>query len=200
MRLFSLRYLAAVAAAVFAGAVHAGPIPYPSAGTENPALYNFTATTTGHLTAYFSGSGGASFVNELTMLINGAPSALQGLNNHSVAYGAAFDFGPVRAGDAIVLEMVNLSPGNIGPWYSDKARNSDGANHVYATDFAGDTAVPAGTFVGFEDMPVPGADLNYHDATFVFTNLSVSSVPEPQAWSLMLAGIALTMLKARKRA
>lgn len=199
-RAFRLSQLAALASLAFTGLASAGPIPYPNGGTPNPDLYNFTASTSGDLIAYFVDGGGATYTNELTVLINGTPSAVQGLNNHSSSYGTAINFGHVDAGDSIVFKMPNLSPGGIGPWYSDKSLNSDGANHVYATSFAGDATIPAGTYVGFEDIPVPGADLNYNDESFVFTNVSVSTtVPEPTSWALMLAGLGLMAVQLTMR-
>ena len=68
-------------------AVNAGPIPYPDAGTENPVLYSFTAAATGDITAYFYGST-AAYVKQLTMLVNGVPTGIQGLNSHTSAHGA----------------------------------------------------------------------------------------------------------------
>jgi hypothetical protein len=193
--------LVALAALAFAGSAHAGPIPYPNGGTENTTLYSFSAATTGDLMAYFVDGGGATFTNELTVSINGVASAVQGLNNHASSYGTAIDFGHVAAGDSIVFKMVTLDQSNVGPWYSDKSLNADGANHVYATDFAGDATIPAGTYVGFEDIPVPGADFNYNDEAFVFTNVSVGTVPEPETWALTMLGLGALfgLKKARAR-
>lgn len=176
--------------------VHAGPIPYPSPGVENPVLYSFTATATGPVTAYFYGST-AAYTNELTMLVNGVGTGIQGLNTSTSVHGDTFVLGSVNAGDSIVFEMVNISPGDVGPWYSDKSLNSDGINHVYSTAFGGDAFIPAGPYVAFEDLQ-GGGDLNYNDETFVFTNVSASnSVPEPG--SLALLGIALVGFAASRR-
>ena len=76
--------------------------------------------------------------------------------------------------------------------------NGDGVNHVYSTSYAGGGAVPAGTYVGFEDLP-SGGDFNYTDEQFVFTNVA-SSVPEPANVALMLAGVGLLGLGLRRRA
>jgi len=197
------RLLAALAMAagfLAVGSAHAGPIPYPTPGVENPVLYTFTAAADGDITAYFFGSG-AGYTNELTMLVNGVGTGIQGLNNHTSAIGDSLVLGSVHAGDAIVFVMVNLSPGGIGPWYSDKSMNSDGTNHIYSTDYAGDLVVPAGTYVAFEDLDArAGTDFNYFDETFVFTNVAVSTnVPEPGSLALLLAAGAAAFGSTRKR-
>lgn len=190
--------VAALAAAAFgfSGSAVAGPIPYPNSGTENPGLYNFTAATTGDITAYYYGST-AGYTNELTLLINGVETGIQGLNNHASAHGQSLVLGHANAGDSLVFKMVNISPGGVGPWYSDKSLNWDGINHVYATSFGGDSAIPTGTFVGFEDLP-QGGDLNYNDETFVFTNVS-TNVPEPATLLLTSLGLGVMSLRSRRK-
>jgi Domain of unknown function (DUF4114) len=193
------RIAAATTLSLAALAAHAGPIPYPSAGVENTTLYTFTAASTGVIGAYFFSGGAASYENELTMLVNGVATGIQGLNNQSSAYGAYLDLGTVTAGDVIVFKMVNIAPGGVGPWYSDKSLNSDGINHIYSTDYAGDgSTVPGGTYVAFEDL-TGGGDFNYNDLSFVFTNISTSTgVPVPATPALLLAaGLAAAALRRR---
>jgi hypothetical protein len=171
-----------------AGAAHAGVIPYPNVGTQNPVTYTFTATNTGPITAYFAGST-ADFEEEITLLVNGVPTGIQGLNDHTSVIGQSLVLGSVHAGDVLTFEDIILNPSNVGPWFSNKAMNSDGANHVYSTSAtAGQIAasIPAGTYVAFEDLPAASSDFNYFDDTFVFTN--VSTVPEPATWAMMLLG------------
>jgi hypothetical protein len=185
---FSKLFAAALLASSFT--VDAGTIPNPIIGVENPIIYSFTATNTGSLGAYFYSGSSAAYTNELTMLVNGVATNIQGLNNHSSAYGDYFDLGNVFAGDKIVFEMVNLNWMGIGPWYSDKLMNFDGINHIYSTSFDGDSIIPAGTYVAFEDL-VGGGDFNYNDLSFVFTNVT-TNVPEPSELALFLvAGVML---------
>lgn len=190
---------AAAAAALLATsfASQAGSIPYANPGFENTELYTFTATASGNIDAYFF-SNAAAYTNELRMLVNGVDTGVQGLNNQTSLYGDMLTMGTVNAGDVIVFVMVNLAPGGIGPWYSDKSLNSDGVNHVYSTDFAGAGLVPGGTYVSFEDLP-NGGDFNYTDLAFVFTNISTSTgVSAPPTLALMLAaGVAALALRRR---
>ncbi len=175
----------------------AGPIPYANVGVQNPTTYVFTAANTGNITAYFFAST-AGYMNDLSLLVNGVDTGIHGLNNQTSAKGLALDFGSVNAGDILVFRLNNIWPGNVGPWYSDKAMNSDGVNHVYSTDFAGDALVPAGTFVSFEDLP-GGGDLNYNDEDFVFTNVRTSTgVPEPASALLLMLGLGGLLLARRQ--
>lgn len=188
--------------AVAATTVHAGDIPYPNAGTENPVIYTFTAANTGSIGGYFFSGQGASYTNELTMLVNNVPTGIQGLNNHTSAYGSYLNLGSVNAGDVLVFEMVNLNPGTVGPWFSDKSMNMDGSNHVYSTAWTGDGTIAAGTYLAFEDLNARnGSDFNYNDLAFIFTNVSVlQNVPEPGTMALaVLAGFACVTAIRRRR-
>jgi hypothetical protein len=175
---------AASVLAVSAMAAQAGPIPYPNAGTMNPVTYAFTAAGTGDVVAYFWGST-AGYTSTLSLLVNGVDTGIDGLNNHTSAYGDSLNFGTVNAGDSLVFRLNVLSTGDA--WYSNTGLNYDGVNHVYSTDFAGDSSIPAGTFVSFEDLPF-GGDFNYNDEDFVFTNVH-GEVPEPISALLLGAGL-----------
>lgn len=180
--------------ASLAMSVHAGPIPYPDVGNPAPAN-SFVAAADGEVTAYFYGSD-ASYASMIGLWVNGVSTGLYGLMNHMSAYGDTFFLGDVSAGDELIFELKVLPTGSS--WYSVAAFNSDGNNHTYSTDFDGFGAVPAGTYVSFEDLPGLG-DLDYNDHQFVFSNVRSSTVPEP--FSLALLGLGLAALSfARKRA
>jgi len=202
-------YIAIAAAVVtmtlaVAGNAGAGPLG-PTDGMLNPTLYSFTAANSGSITAYFAGSG-ASYTNELTMLVNGVSTGIQGLNNQTSTVGQSLVLGSVTAGDSIVFKLIVVSangPYDVGPWYSDKSRNSDGVNHIYSSDFAGDKDIPKGTYVAFEDL-IGGGDLNYNDLDFVFVNTTSTAnslttvVPEPPSFVLLGAGlVGLAVIRKR---
>jgi hypothetical protein len=197
---------AALALGFATAATAALPI-YPSPGTENPDTYSFTAATTGHIIAYFAGSTAGDDEN-LGLLVNGVDTGINGLDDHSTAVGTSLDFGSVTAGSTLTFYINDFSSGNT--WYSDKSMNLDGpggttSQHIWSTSYAGgDFGIPAGTYIAFEDLPRCCSDLNYHDETFVFTNVGVvthGGVPEPATWAMMLVGFGgLGALMRRRHA
>ena len=203
--------LAAVALATGSGrAAGAAMIPYPDAGTPDPVVYQFTASGTGDITAYFAGSG-AAYDETLGLYVNGAltPAGF-GLDDHTSAIGQAFDFGFVAAGSTLVF-AVKVATLNDAVVYSDPTLNagfdtdgSVGHNHVYSAPYSAasgvlPSSVPSGTYVGFEDLPFPGSDFNYTDETYVFTGVSnVVATPEPTALAVIGAGL-LGLAASRRR-
>jgi len=177
---------AGTAAILFAVPAFADIIPYANVGTENTVLYTFTATSTGSITAYFAGST-AAFENQLGMLDNGVLSAGSFcLDNQGSNAGDQCNLGNVTAGDTLVFVLHDLTLGMDA--YSDATLNGtyDGGashNHVYSTAYTATSpiidSIPVGTYVAFEDLPANSSDFNYNDETFVFTNVSTATTPEP---------------------
>jgi PEP-CTERM motif len=192
------------------GAAKAGPIPYPTPGTLNPVTYTFTAMNDGEVIAYFAGST-ASYTEALGMLVNGAlsPNGFGLVNQSGGIYtpiGTSFDLGTVKKGDTITFAVQVQVPPIAALVYSDPTLNGPfdfntpgaGTNHIYSTDYDGINpslpGVPPGTYVAFEDLPFPQSDLNYHDETYVFTNVAAvgtnPNAPEPATIALLGVGIA----------
>lgn len=184
---------AALAIAAVATPAQAAIPVYPDGGTENPLVYSFSATTTGNLLAYYTGST-ASFTNTLGLSVNGGSVQFSTLSSGVSTAGDVFDFGVVTLGDILTF-VIDVNAGE-DTWYSNVALNADGANHVWSTDYAGgDFGIPAGTFVSFEDLDAKeGSDFNYQDIGFVFTNVTpvaTSAVPEPATWAMMIGGFGM---------
>jgi len=191
--MFKQLSIAAIAlSASLALSVNAGTIPYPDVGVTAPEN-EFAAEGDGPIAAYFFGSS-AGYKSRIGLWADGVQVGGYGLLNTSSSYGKPFLFGDVTAGAKLVFELQVLTTG--GSWYSFTSANSDGKNHVYATDFDGDAWIPAGKYVAFEDLKDLG-DVDYNDHQFVFTN--VKSVPEP--FTIVLFGLGIAALGfARKRA
>ena len=176
----------------------ADTIPYPNDGTENINLYTFTATSDGTIGAYFYDKT-AGFTNTLSLLVNGmvTPETAAGvLNNHTSSMSDFVNLGSVHKGDVLTFRLNVVTTGES--LFSDKALNVDGVNHVYSTAFSGDAVhgIPAGTYVGFEDLR-GGGDFDYDDETFVFTN--IAAIPEPETYAMLLIGLGVIGNAIRRR-
>ncbi|HKA75682.1 MAG TPA: VPLPA-CTERM sorting domain-containing protein [Pseudolabrys sp.] len=207
--------LAAVLVAVGAGplvstARASTVIPYPNKGIENSGTYTFTAINDGPVTAYFAGSA-AGFSEVLGMTVNGIPTGITGLNDHSSHIGDSLVLGNVHAGDTIVF-FDQVSPLNTGDiWYSDPALNGGDGQHVYSTFYDGLSdsilhvpagVIPAGVYVGFEDLKKGPSNFDYLDDTFVVTNVSSTTdvTPLPATLPLFATGLGgLALLSWRRK-
>lgn len=162
-------------------AVWGDAIPYPNVGTVAPTVL-LTAAATGDIDGYFYGFSAADTdVIQMCDLTQIFCSPFE-LPNQTTPVGTMTDFGSVVAGDVIVFNLENESLDYI--LSSDPALSVDGLNHAYVTSYSGTggpAGIPAGTFIGMEDLKVPGSDLDYNDDEFVVTNLSTSQIAEPSS-------------------
>jgi len=202
-----------------AASAQAVPIPYGNPGTINPVTYTFTAIGSGPITAYFVGES-AAYGSKIGLSVNGGPVAFSsfGLQNHtggggttSTPYGTSFVMGNVTAGDVLrfllAVDMHNYNgPATAGDvdYYlnSDASLNPGGDNHIFSSAYAGDVSIPAGTYVGFEDISPLGAsnnDRDYNDHQFVFVGVrGVPKVPDIGGTAVML-GMAIGGLGLLRR-
>jgi len=153
------------------------------------------------------------------LIVNGVPTNNVGLLNHSTTTGTEFDLGNVTAGDTLSFAIQVFTSGTYGEGpsscvYSDPSLNlaanggidsSGNGQHVYSVNYTQGNgllgSIPSGVYIGFEDAAVPGADVNYADETYVFTDVGqTGSLPEPGALAVLGGGLAGLAVLRRRRA
>ena len=189
-----------------ASPVRADSVPYANVGQIAPTN-TLIATSTGNVTGYFvqggAASGGTAVFMDVVGLVDLTTDTFSGwlFNNQTTTPGATANFGKVNVGDTLAIVILDVLP-PVGMYSSDPSLSTDGVNHAYVTSWAGGMLnganIPAGLYIGMEDLPVFVSDLNYNDDSFVLTDVrTTSSVPEPV--SLLLFGVGILGLAALSR-
>jgi hypothetical protein len=180
---------------------------YPNPGTIAPQVLTY-ASASGGLSLYFLGSeAGYNDTVDVYDVQTGFNSGAV-FPGHSTVLGTMIMVGTgpgeINAGDQLVI-YIN-SPERL--FASVASYSADGVNHGYIVPYAGGTVngvdVPAGTFVGMEDLWITDSDLDYNDDTFMFvagsvTPVGTSNTPEPGTWLLMGTGMMGLAGEVRRR-
>jgi hypothetical protein len=213
MHKFALSLMALSLGGLATPAFAADMIPYGNAG--HVAASTTVMSTGTSLDVYFYGSDAADTDDiQVKDVTQGWTSGLI-LDNHSSSAGQEFTFptgsNQLNVGDTLEFFLVNQSTGNT--YSSIGGDSADGYNHAYITSFSGNGTIPAGTFVGFEDLFIGAnsdhvcggqnnqSDCDYNDDEFVFVGVSPNAAPEPGSLALLGTSIlgAAGVLRRRSR-
>ena len=211
MHKLALSLIALSVAGLATSAFAADLIPYGNPGHVAPTS-SVTATGT-TLDVYFYGSSASDtdFI-EVKDVTKGWTSGLI-LDNQTSTVGQEFVFptgaNQLNSGDTLEFFLINQSTGNT--YSSIPGDSDDGYNHAYITAFSGDGSIPAGTFVGFEDLYIGAnsdkvctgsknqSDCDYNDDEFVFVGVAPGNAPEPSSLALLGTSILGTAGMVRRR-
>ncbi len=166
-------------------------IPYNNTGQIAPSVVTYASSSSG-VGLYFAGS--SAVLDDSIDIYDVTTGYDSGnlLGNHTTALGTMVKVGTspgeINGGDQLVLYIDSPD----GRFASVASYSADGVNHAYITPFSagmlGSTLVPAGLYVGMEDLPNGISDFDYNDDTFVLTGLTTVT-PEPG--SLLLVGTGM---------
>ena len=190
--------LSALTLGVLVTPAFADPVPYANTGhvAPNPSLP--IKATGNQLDLFYYGESAGDTDYIVVYDVTAGTNSGQILNNTTSTIGEEFTF-TTNPGDTLEFELVNVTT-NTDYW-STPSDNPDNENHVYITSFstADGTAdgIPAGTFVGFEDLFIGAnsdhvctgsknkSDCDYNDDEFVFVSTTVGAAPEPNSLALL---------------
>jgi hypothetical protein len=155
------------------------------------------AAIDGPVEVFFAGSEAAF---ELRLFQSDPVSQGPFFPNHETPVGTSESLGLFPVGTELAFMLDVLTTGDrffTGPGTA----NVDGVIHARGRRFLGSSVIPAGVFVGFEDL-LGGGDFDFNDFTFVVTNVALKKtapVPEPTTALLVATGMCALIRAARGR-
>lgn len=181
-------------ASVSAYSAYAAPIAAP--GTEGLPVIT---TTSDSVVATYQGKSGASYSNDLYLMLDtsgrpgndGNPSNdLFVFNNHASPVGETKTLGAFASGTELMFRLhVNNTDQDFFTGLA--SNNGDGQVHARVEQ----NWLPNTTLVSFEDFN----DNLFNDLSFSLANTPISPVPEPHVYAMMIAGLGIVSLVARRR-
>lgn len=153
--------------------------------------YRYYVAKEGTVSGFFGGQS-AGYTSDLSLTAAGYSDPTVSINNHTSQLGDMTVFGWYAAGTELTFKLAVHDTGDT--FYSDKALNADGLDHMRALQFS----LPNGSFteftpvvfLGFEDL-LSGGDMDFNDNMAMFSNVIIVPVPEPSSIAMLLAGLGL---------
>lgn len=153
-----------------------------------PMASSLFVASTGEVVLTFL-SKSAAYSDDL--FLEGSPTRI--LNNQTAISGQTFSLGSFQAGTELVFRLFVNNTGYS--FYNGEAENNpDNKFHAGYKQLRGGSIA-----VGFEDI-FNGGDRDYNDMIFSVSNVTtISPVPEPEAYALMLIGLLMLVGVSRRK-